>query len=281
MIKQQILLFYTKSVKIWSIMVDKVDVFENLEKLGLNLAEMEIYYQLLYVEKLSVYELSKRVGMPRTTVYRICESLIKKGFVVSVTSSNGKEVKAVSLENLDFLVEEQKAKVEKIDNSIKALIDISKNLTKHVPKTEIRYYQGREGMRQLIWNTLRADKEIVGYSEFGRVAVVGEDFYDNYVKEFKLRKLKDRAITNEAGLGYVKEFVSPDKHQLSMENIRFLSNDVYYISGDHSIYNNIYSISYWKQGEIVGIEIENPELVKMHRSVFELMWGIASRISNF
>jgi sugar-specific transcriptional regulator TrmB len=273
-----ILLLNMNYAKMKSNMVDKMEITKSLEKLGLNLSEIDVYYELLYVEKLSILELSKKLNIPRTTIYRICEKLSQKGFLTWVVSNNGKDVKAVRAENLKFLVEEQKAKLKEVDSSIMKLRDFSNEIMMHVPKTEIRYYQGRDGMRQLIWNCLRAEKEIVGYSEFGRVSVVGEDFYDSYVKEFKLRGLKDRAITNDSGLKYVEQFVVPDKHQLALDNIRQISKDVFYVSGDHSIYNNTYAICYWNQGEIVGMEIENPELVMLHRSIFELLWGIAKPV---
>jgi sugar-specific transcriptional regulator TrmB len=262
-------------------MVDKLKMCENLEKLGLNTSEVDVYYELLNNDKISVMQLSKKLGVPRTTLYRICESLVKRGFATWIITNNGKDIKPVSPKSLDFLIEEEKAKLKEIDSSVKNLQEMSQQILHNVPKTEIKYFQGRDGMRQIIWNTLKAENEIFGYSEFGRVAIVGNDFYDSYVKEFKLKQLKDRAITNdsEETAKYMKQFIFPKSHQLTVEGIRFISKDIFYVSGDHSIYNNTYAICYWNQGEIVGVEIENPEIVKLHRCIFELLWGLAKPIA--
>ena len=57
--------------------------------------------------------------------------------------------------------------------------------------------------------------------------------------------------------------------------MRIIEKDHLTITGDTTIYNNIFSVMYWKQGEIVGVEIENPELVAMQKNMFEILWKIA------
>ncbi|MDQ6985600.1 MAG: hypothetical protein Q9M91_02220 [Candidatus Dojkabacteria bacterium] len=150
-----------------------------------------------------------------------------------------------------------------------------------MPKTQVRNYFGVEGIKQIIWNCLKAKTEVIGYSQFGRVSVVGEKFYSKYVEEFKLRKIVDRSITNELGLEHVRTFVKPGEHQQNLDNVRMIPKDKYYVSGDTSIYNNIYAVCWWDKGEIVGIELENPKLVKLQKSIFEMMWSLAEPISKY
>jgi len=70
-----------------------------------------------------------------------------------------------------------------------------------------------------------------------------------------------------------------DIHELrkKYQHTRVISKDKLYISGDITIYNNVFAVAYWKHGEVVGVEIENAELVKTQRSIFELLWEIANR----
>src|SRR5690606_5091074 len=109
---------------------------------------------------------------------------------------------------------------------------------------------------------------------------VGEEFYNKYVEEFRFRKIRDRVIGNEDCLQYASGYVVKGKHQLNKDDLRILPKKTFYVSGDTSIYNNTYAVCWWDKGEVVGVEIENPELVKIQKSIFEILWGIAKPIAQ-
>lgn len=263
--------------------VDSLDIRNSLIGLGLNKIESSVYLALLSRDISSILELSRDTNIPRSTVYRVSKKLIDKRFAEWVVESKVQKVKAVRPDGLDFVLKEKSNDLKNVTNSLKNLQQMVSSVVTHVPKTQVRYYQGKSGMQQLIWNTLKANKEICGYSEFGRVDVVGVKFYQEYVREFNLRGLRDRAIANENGLNYIKNHVisSESKHQLDESGIKLIPKEKFYVSGDTSFYNNIYSVSYWKKGEIVGVEVENIELVKMHQSIFDILWNLAEPLSDF
>ncbi|MBN2101094.1 helix-turn-helix domain-containing protein [Candidatus Dojkabacteria bacterium] len=266
-----------------SIMVDTEDIHQNLIRLGLDENEAEVYMTLLGAPSMTILELSRSTNIPRSTVYRIAESLAKKKFAEWIIEHNSKKVRAITPEYLGFVVKEKKTELEEAEVSLNNLQDMIGNIVTKVPKTQVRYYQGKEGIRQIIWNTLKAKKGVFGYSEFGRIEVVGRNFYNDYVQEFRARGLTDRVIANENCFGYLDKHVLTEleKHQLESTGIRIIPKKIFYCTGDHSLYNNIYSISYWRKNETIGVEIENEELVKMHASIFEMMWKIAEPVADF
>lgn len=248
---------------------------EDLKILGLDSTEVEVYNYLLQYEYQSLLEISRALNIPRATIYKAGDRLVKKMFAEWVLGETGVRLKAVRPDKLSFIIRKKEKELENIKESLEKVKLNANEILYLVPKTQVRYYQGREGLRQMLWNCLKAKGEIFGYSEFGRIEVVGREFYNQYVKEFKLRGIRDRVITTENSIEYIKKHVIShnERHQLSKWDIRILKSDDYYISGDSSIYNNVYAISYWKKGEIVGVEIENPEFVKMHKSIFEIVWN--------
>ena len=260
-------------------MVDKIDIQNDLLSLGLTIEESLVYKEILVLDALSILALSRKVNIPRSTVYRICESLVKKGFANWLVSNNGRLIKATDVNSLGFVKEEYLSMAKKVDETISHLEQYTEGFLSSQTKTEVKYYQGKEGIKQVIWNTLKAENEIIGYSEFGRVAIVGEEFYNSYVKEFKLRGLKDRVLANEDARSYINKYVVNNLHQVTLDNIREITKEMYYVSGDHSIYNDTYSILNWNQGEVVGVEITNKELTKLHKSIFNILWNIAKPIS--
>jgi len=123
---------------------------------------------------------------------------------------------------------------------------------------------------------------MIGYSTYGMVDIVGVAFMKRFVEEFNLRKLRDRVIINptKATLATIKKDVRPGVHQNKISDIRYLDKSEVHISGNTAVFNNIFSVAYWQEGEVVGIEIENPELVKMQRSIFEMLYEQAKPIGG-
>ena len=254
-------------------MVDK-DIKQNLKILGLRDKEITVYITLSLSPEMSILELSKETGIPRTSVYRICSSLAERGFIEWIKQENSQEVQIVPPEKLTHLVAAKQTELDIYQSALSELQQMVNLPLSHVPKTQVRFYQGKEGFKQLIWNTLQAKDEIIGYSTYGRREVVGDKFYEKYVQEFRARGLTDKVITNEDALDYLKKYLDPTGHQQEIDDVRVIPKSKFYVSGDTTIYNNIYAVSFWRQGEIVGIEIENPEVVKTQRSIFNLMWEV-------
>lgn len=263
-------------------MVDKKDIKSNLLTIGLTQEESSLYLVLLEHGALGVLESSKLLNIPRTTTYRIVQSLQSKGFLKEIVSSRGKLYSAIMPSEMQFLVQEKESQLLEFKKSLAELQSVSSNMFASILKTQVKYYKGKDGLKQIIWNSLKAKDEIVGYSEFGRVDIVGKSFYSKYVKEFKeIYKLQDRVISNQRCIPYYQEYVQgKPSHQLDADSLRILSEEIFYVSGDHSLYNDIYSISYWKESEIVGVEIQNAELVKLHKSIFEILWNLSKPIEK-
>lgn len=263
-------------------MSDTLDIIKRLSLFGLSQIESQIYLFLLHKETSSVTEIAKELNLPRTSVYDNSQRLIQKGLVERVLRYKSQLLKASPIEILDEVIEKEKERIHKLDENLKELQKLVLPISSLTPNTQVRYYQGAQGFRQMIWNCLKAENEIVGYSVFGRADVVGIKFYEKYTKEFKLKKLKDRAIfnPNKETLDYIDKFLVKGNHQLKIDDVRYLPEDELYIAGDTSIYNNTFAVCYWKHGEIVGIEIENPEFVKTQKTIFEILWKVSKSLTD-
>jgi hypothetical protein len=129
---------------------------------------------------------------------------------------------------------------------------------------------------QMMWNTLSAKEEIIRYPEFGRIKIVGENFFHSWTEMIIEKNITERAIINlkKDTLNhflYSHEYDKRSKYQQT----NVLPESTLNISGDTTIYNSTFALCYWKQGEVVGVEIENSELVKMQKSIFETLWKIS------
>jgi sugar-specific transcriptional regulator TrmB len=168
----------------------------NLLSLSLNHLEATLYLYLAENTPSSALFLSRTLAIPRTSIYDTLTRLIEKGLVERVVRDKSTQYKASPLSQFDSFITSEQEKITTMTSSLKALQSQLKTRVGELKNTEVRYYQGAEGMRQMVWNCLRAKGEIVGYSVFGRVDVVGIKFQQRFVQEFSTRKLSDRVIAN-------------------------------------------------------------------------------------
>lgn len=68
------------------------NLFEKLQKLGLNLYEAKAYVGLLKTGTSNAYKISKESGIPRARIYDILESLVKLGLAMVEESSDNTKI---------------------------------------------------------------------------------------------------------------------------------------------------------------------------------------------
>jgi sugar-specific transcriptional regulator TrmB len=159
-----------KMVKLVYMMSDTT--IQLLTDLGLTKTEAKIYFALGREDK-TVMDLSKEVEVARTSVYAGLEKLLEVGLVEKIVEYKRQKYRRASVEMFKSIVLAEEERVEKMRKSVVDLQEILAIKSDKI-KTEVRYYHGRQGFQQMMWNALAANKESVGWSEFGRVEVVGE-----------------------------------------------------------------------------------------------------------
>lgn len=99
-------------------MADTSDVIKKISDLGLTETESRLYHYLLVSGTVSIMRLSKDLNIPRTTIYRMCEKLVKKNFLEWVVERQGTRVKALSPDQLGTLLQEKRTEVKKMADAI-------------------------------------------------------------------------------------------------------------------------------------------------------------------
>lgn len=256
---------------------DKLPLEEHLVHFGLSKEEASLYLALTGKLPHTALELSRLLRLPRTTIYDHLASLIEKGFVERIVKYKSQQFRAYPIDILTHTIDQQHTHLQTLTSSYEYL---KSHIHEHgaASTTQVRYYHGATGMRQMMWNALSAQKEHIGYSVMGRREIVGATFLRRFLEEMDRRHLLDRVIINpkKETLIYTTDgILSVREKKVALEKIRVIPESSLRITGDTTIYNNIFAVMYWKQHEIVGVEIENPELVAMQKSIFENMWKLA------
>ncbi|HLD25332.1 MAG TPA: helix-turn-helix domain-containing protein [Patescibacteria group bacterium] len=256
---------------------DNLSLEEHLVRFGLTKEEASLYLALSGKLPHTALELTRLLRLPRTTMYDHLTNLIEKGFVERIIRYKSQQFRAYPIDILTHAIDQQKTRLETLASSFEFL---KSHIHEHgVPATtQVRYYHGATGIRQMMWNTLAAQKEHIGYSVMGRLEIVGATFLRRFLGELDRRHLLDRVIINpkKETLVYATDgILSIREKKVALEKIRVIPTTTLRITGDTTIYNNIFAVMYWKQKEIVEVEIENPELVSMQKSIFENLWRLS------
>ena len=250
-------------------------ITEFLSNLGLDTEESAIYSTLLEKGPQTVLEISRNSGIDRTGVYRLLEKLHQAGIIEEIVDENRKIYSAADINTLEFLVKERENQIRRLHESL-PFIDkiISSRKSTHQPGTKVLFYRGKDGIRQQVWNTLRADKVCLGYTYRKLGELIG-DYYIKWLDEWVEPKLIFRDI-------YSDDFLKSQKVQTIHPHIpegffqsRYISFDILNVNHQYDIYNDVVSIYNWHEGEIFGVEIYNQKIADLQRQMFEIVWKIA------
>jgi sugar-specific transcriptional regulator TrmB len=259
-------------------MADTLDITTHLFALGLDELEAKTYLHLLKTGVSPILSLSKYLSLPRTSTYRLCQKLVDRQFLEWVVTRQGNHIQVIPPSRLTGLINRAKSHLHDIQNAITTLDQFHQTLGSSLPQTQVRYYHGKEGMMQVIWNTLQAKNGIIGYSGFYRSDIVGSKFEDHYVEERNPLKITDTVIINAISPSLKKTFTH-NPESLKYTRFHLIADSSFTITGDTYIYNDIYAVNFWNSGDIVGVEIQNPELVSLQTNIFNQLLPLTTPIT--
>jgi len=243
-----------------------------LIKLGLDNQESDIFANLYKLGPATIFQLSKESKINRTTLYRRIEEMQQKGLLETIVEEKRLLVKAVDFAQLENLVMQKADEAEFLQkniSTIKSLLNSEYGMIQ--PGTKVLFYKGQEGIRQMVWHTLRAKSEIVGFTFRDLTEAVGLKFASRWHEEFLVRGLRMRDIIGDEYLNnQKKEFA----YSREVFQSRYLPSSILSIDHQTDIYDDVVAFYNWHEGEVFGVEIQNDKVASMQRQIFEILWGM-------
>jgi len=241
-----------------------------LGSFGLEKSEIDIYLLLLKKGILSATEISKFTKIPKTSVYRFLEQLSSKKLVNEIIEESRRLFEASSAENLKYKIIEEEEKVKSLSENFPKILDILSLETKEdVARSKIKYYSGIDGLKQITWNSSKA-KDMLRIFEIESMSTfLNFDFCEVTRREFVKNKVFTRELSNEAkipGWTNVKEMVK------SFWEIRYVDPKELKMEFEMIVYNDVFVMYNYQDGEIFCAEIYNERLARMQKQVFDFIY---------
>jgi sugar-specific transcriptional regulator TrmB len=245
---------------------------QDLIEYGLNNREAAIYLYLLSNKDQTVFQVSKHLNLPRTTVYSDLERL-KKRTLVGIFKKN--KVAYWYAEHPRRLVKDAELKANIIKDVFPELEAMLENNTS---QPEIRFYEGKDAIKDVInsfYDILETKKERNLYT------ISHPELLENfpkYLPNVLNRKNKLKIFTHLIAPEFTKNLNLAAYSNDEFREVRFLPNQFEFNSTMITMEGHVALFSL-KDGNIYAVTISSPTISNMFKQIFMFVWG-ATIIEN-
>jgi sugar-specific transcriptional regulator TrmB len=268
--------------------MDTIEIKKSLIKIGLNNEEIEVILFIAENENAKMSDISDATKIARSTLYRLIDNLEGKGLIKKKLTTQGNKLSIASLENLRNQLTEKQVELNNQITQFDSLTDSILSLNKlDKVSPEVRYFEGKEGVRQLIWNSLKADKEIKCYTNAIRKEIVGEKWLTDYCMQFVKNSLSEKVLGDTLyskdsyqKFGGREKYYLPFKEYFEKSDERVLDIPFLKIKGEIYLYNNVFAFYTWESEKLIGCEIQSEFIFQTQSSIFDVLWNLTSKKSS-
>lgn len=251
-------------------------IHSDLEALGLSEVEGKVYLALLELGGAFVSTLARHAHLPRVNCYHTLENLTRRGLVSFISKGN---IRYFSAEPPQKLVNDIQEKAKLAQKILPELLSMTNTLAF---KPKIKYFEGREGIKNIFEDILKAKKELLGYSNLKALAICyGEDL-QRYALQKIQKKIKTRIICPSSQEAF--EFANtyyPANFPKELLEIMFVNPQEFWFEHEITIYDDKVAVISLSPDEQIGMIFESPVYARSQTAIFNLAWlGATGFVAN-
>lgn len=234
-----------------------------LENTGLSHKEAKVYTAALELGETNIERLSQKSGIKRTTLYDVVENLKARGLLSTLRRKKRTYYYA---EDPRAISGQLKEKQETFESILPELLAIANFIEK---KPRIRYFEGREGLKEVYKETLKyPGQEILDWISEEAFTNFDETWVRKYYIPKRIAAKKAvRAIVPDTPV--MREFQAADPQ--SLRKTRAVSKEKFPLAIELALYAQD-RIAIMVFEEEIGLLIESPKIYSTLKSIFEMNW---------
>lgn len=249
-----------------------------LSPFGLLPEEARVYLFLLENEFLSALLLSRKLRMGRTKVYRILDKLTEKGLVNRKLDDMGLKFGANSYKQLELLVNQKEEELVTLKKTASTVFEQLAAITAQASgKSKVLYYSGKDGLKQVTINTLRARERLFIYE-------VGQDM-TGFIEPHESEKIREELVAERistyqlTNAKEIKPYTKVKELVRKHWECRYISPDDLDIEFEVVIYNDVYVLYTFHEQDVFCVEIYNEQLARMQKQIFQYLWARSKKLT--
>ncbi|MDP2656620.1 MAG: helix-turn-helix domain-containing protein [bacterium] len=245
------------------------DIFKQI---GLDEKQTAVYTAMLELGPATVGQLLKKTPYKRGDLYNVVYSLRDKGLVSEKVSKGVTIFTLEEPEHIKDLITAEKERIARVQQGFDAIFpDLKSQYNLSVQKPGVRFYEGEEGMKTLMADSLSAKSEIYSYVDVEAVQAYVSEFNKEYVKDRERLGKKKKMIVFDSE--YNRHYFA--QLGTSVTDVRFIAYPFNSFGVGMQIYDKKISYLTMEPSHMIGVIIEDSLISNMHRQLFEYMWSTA------
>jgi sugar-specific transcriptional regulator TrmB len=257
---------------------DSVAIRDYFAKLGLSSEIADIYLALYTHGPQTLSALSRSSGVERTRIYRLLDELAGSNLIEIESNYKRGLYKAAPITNLHILINEKEQEVAALKEELGLIERVLGRNELSSPTTRVQFYHGTEGIRQMLWNGLRATTPRYSHSVRILDEQVGRPFMERWVEEFERRELREYLLVGDE---FAKSWHKLPGQRIKGMEYHYLSPDTFPITFSCEVYDDVTAYFNWLHGEVFGVELYNRQIADAQRLHLRALWEKSEPAKGF
>ncbi len=257
-------------------MLDTQTIRTYFGKLGLEPEIADLYLALYAHGPQTISELSRNASVERTRIYRLIDKLLESGLIEVESHYKKGIIKAAPIANLRILISKKDQELKSLQDELELIEQVLARNSLSSPATRVQFYHGAAGTKQMFWNQTKAKTETLGIFYENMQIHTDSKFFERWVAICNEKELRFKGLFSDTfRASQQKWYATHQNERLKLWESRYVSQDVFPITHNMVLYDNVVAYYNWKNGEIFGIEIYNKDIADSQRRFFEMLWAQA------
>ncbi len=237
-----------------------MDIKHALKQFGLSEKEAKLFLVALEIGTAPVNLIAKKSGVARSTCYEVLESLRTQGIVSSFVK---KKVRYYSAEDPKTLIHRAEIRADTLKQALPQLAALYHTAG---VRPQVRFFEGKEGMKQIFEEMLGDKHECLSFSSSDDLFRAFEDYHYQFVRRRVKEKILARVILRDSPLARERQRIGPQELRI----VKFIPSEFEHHGMQAIFGNKIAFFSFVK--DYIVVVIESKELAAVQRAMFEWMW---------
>lgn len=248
---------------------------EQLANFGLTKTQSAIMDYLFEYGEAKASDIAKKIGHPRGVVYKSLEELLTMELVEKIEKDKKiARFRPAHPGNMEKLLEiEEKRLNQNKKMFAETLPQLVSSYNLAFNKPGIRFFEGEEGMKKVLDDTLTSKTEICLFMNHG--ALLKEKEYSAMNNEYIEKRKRLGVIKKiiEAGKKPEMTFGTVDDKYDAITQIKYIHEDMPFFKSAIQIYDGKISYQMIDGGNVISIIIQDKNIYEMHKAWFEYAWN--------
>lgn len=245
---------------------------------GLTTKEAEIYELILSLGQAPASIIHKKTAHKRGLVYKLLDQLVEKKLIIKIEKAGRVTIFRVEHPNkINEQLEIQAQKVNYYKRSMEELMpQLVTNYNLAFNKPGVRFYEGEEGLRKVLADTLTAQETICTLVDVEAVVKYMEQINTEYVKQRERFHKQKKMICVDSP--FARKYL--EKYHVNVTDTKFVDHNLYPFSSIMQIYDNKIAYISLSADSITSMIITDKNIYQMNKVLFNFIWSHSKAFSE-